>query len=62
MNEGERRKAFGARVGERRRQRERERCRWREMKNRLRARVPGRSPKGGSSSRHNTHTPLFMGW
>lgn len=41
---------------------ERERCRWREMKNRLRARVPGRSPKGGSSSRHNTHTPLFMGW
>lgn len=30
-----------------------------EMKNRLRARVPGRSPKGGSSSRHNTLIPFL---
>ena len=41
------------------REREGGRQRRREMKNRLRARVPGRSPKGGSSSRHNTHTPPF---
>lgn len=60
---GRKEESVWARVGEKRqRETERERCRWREMKNRLRARVPGRSPKGGSSSRHNTHTPLFMGW
>lgn len=60
-NEDERRKA--CRRGMKKRERKRERGgRGKEMKNRLRARVPGRSPKGGSSSRHNTHTPLFMGW
>lgn len=30
-----------------------------ETKNRLCAGAPGRSPKGGSSARHNTHTPVL---